>query len=57
MSKNHPTRREVIKRAVYVAPAIVSLAAMPSFAQVGSGGKDKDKKPKKEKLSLTFGSL
>ena len=37
MSKKHPTRREVIKRAVYVAPAIVSLAAMPSFAMAGSG--------------------
>jgi hypothetical protein len=31
------TRREVMKRAAYIAPAILTLAAMPSFAQGGSG--------------------
>jgi hypothetical protein len=33
-----PTRRDVVKRGLYVAPAIVSLSVSPSFAQVASGG-------------------
>jgi hypothetical protein len=41
MSDERPTeqttRREVIKRAAYVAPAILTLAAFPAFAQGGSG--------------------
>ena len=32
------TRREVIKRAVYVAPVILTLAAVPAFARGGSEG-------------------
>ena len=31
------TRREVIKKAVYVTPVILTLAAKPSFARSGSG--------------------
>jgi hypothetical protein len=31
------TRREIVKKAVYVAPAILSLTASPAFAQRGSG--------------------
>jgi hypothetical protein len=31
------TRREIMKKAVYVAPAILTLAAAPSFAKGGSG--------------------
>lgn len=31
------TRRDVIKKLAYVAPAILTLQAMPSFAQGGSG--------------------
>ena len=34
-SKGH-TRREVLARAAYVAPAILTLVASPSFAQTGS---------------------
>jgi hypothetical protein len=33
------SRREIIKRAAYVAPAILTLAAVPAFASGGSGGK------------------
>jgi hypothetical protein len=44
------TRREIIKKAVYVAPAILSLTASPAFAQRGSGpprgDDDRDKRDK-----------
>jgi hypothetical protein len=52
------TRREIIKKAVYVAPAILSLTASPAFAQRGSGPprgdddrdkRDKDKPKDKDK--------
>ena len=36
------TRREVIKKAAYIAPVILTLAAVPSFAAMGS------KEPKKK---------
>jgi len=57
MSDKHPTiletqtsRREVIKKAAYMTPVILTLAAVPSFAAKGSGWKeDKEKKYKKEK--------
>jgi hypothetical protein len=32
------TRREVLKRAAYAAPVVLSLPAVPAFAQTGSGG-------------------
>ena len=31
------SRRAFVKKAAYVAPAILTLAAAPSFAKVGSG--------------------
>jgi len=31
------TRREIIKRAVYIAPVVLTLAAVPAFASGGSG--------------------
>lgn len=37
------SRREFIKRAAYVPPAILTLAAAPSYAKSGS---EKDKKEK-----------
>jgi hypothetical protein len=51
------TRREVLAKAVYMAPAIVTLPVLLSFASAGSGhdgddkdkGKDKDKKRDKRK--------
>jgi len=38
MSEEKPTRREIIKKAAYVVPLILTLVAVPAFAQVGSGG-------------------
>jgi hypothetical protein len=35
------TRREVIKRAAYIAPVILTLTAVPAFAGGGSGHKGK----------------
>jgi len=46
------SRREVMKKAAYVTPAILTLAAIPAFAANGSGGKEdkpKEDKPKKDK--------
>lgn len=37
MDEQTPTRREVLKTALYVTPVILTLAAAPSFAQAGSG--------------------
>jgi hypothetical protein len=31
------TRREVLRKGLFVAPAILTLAAVPSFASAGSG--------------------
>jgi hypothetical protein len=48
-SAERGTRREIVKKAVYVAPAILSLTASPAFAQRGSGAPDKDKDKDKPK--------
>jgi hypothetical protein len=37
MSEQEIARREVIQRAMYVAPAVLTLVAIPAFASVGSG--------------------
>jgi hypothetical protein len=37
MHEKRITRREVIKKAAYITPAILTLAAMPAFAKNGSG--------------------
>ena len=37
MSEAQPTRREVLRRAVYVTPLIITLPVLPSFASEGSG--------------------
>ena len=42
------SRRDFVKKAAYVAPAVLTLAAAPEFAKAGST-KDKDPKPPKEK--------
>lgn len=54
MSTSSESRRDFVKRAAYVAPAILTLAAAPDFAKAGSvkgggGGKDKDKGKEKPK--------
>ena len=43
------SRREVMKKAAYVTPAILTLAAMPAFAAKGSGGKEDRPKRNKER--------
>jgi hypothetical protein len=46
------TRREVLTRAAYMAPAIVTAPVLLSFASAGSGhpdDKDKDKDKNKDK--------
>ena len=37
MNKKHPTRRTVLKKALYTAPVLLTLPALPSFAAAGSG--------------------
>ena len=37
MSEKRLTRREAIKKAAYITPVILTLAALPSFASTGSG--------------------
>jgi hypothetical protein len=34
------TRREVIKKALFVVPVILTLPAVPAFASVGSGNQN-----------------
>ena len=43
------TRRELLKRAAFVPPVILTLPVLPSFARAGSNYKDKDDKNKKDK--------
>jgi|RhiMetStandDraft_4_1073278.scaffolds.fasta_scaffold1257700_2 hypothetical protein len=57
--EQHASRREVMKKAAYMAPAILTLAAIPAFAAKGSGWKnDKPKKPRQllEKYVTLFGT-
>jgi hypothetical protein len=42
------TRREVLRKGLFVAPTILTLAAVPSFASAGSD-KYKEEKEEKEK--------
>jgi hypothetical protein len=44
MPEQQPGRREVMKKALYVTPFILTLPVVPDFAAAGSGGKE-DKKP------------
>lgn len=37
MAEKRLTRRDAIKKVVYITPFILTLAATPSFAQSGSG--------------------
>jgi hypothetical protein len=39
------SRREFVKKAAYVAPAVLTLAAAPSFARAGSSKSGKEDKP------------
>ena len=50
MAQCNESRRQFVKRAVYVTPAVLSLAAAPEYAKAGSV-KDPGKKPPKDKPS------
>jgi len=36
------TRRDVLRKAVFIAPVIITLPVIPSFAKAGSDGADED---------------
>ena len=42
MTDEQDSRRELLKKAAYVAPAILTLKVAPAFAQSGSGFAEKD---------------
>ncbi len=46
------TRRELLKKGAYAAPAILTLAAVPAFADHGSGRPTKKKGKKKAKRKV-----
>jgi hypothetical protein len=50
MAEQEITRREVIQRAVYVAPAIVTLVAIPTFASAGSGAESRHRGERLQEL-------
>jgi hypothetical protein len=41
MFEQPSTRRDVLQKAAYVTPAILTLAALPSFASAGSGNNNR----------------
>jgi hypothetical protein len=46
MSNQDPSRRTFVKKAAYLAPAMLTLTASPAFARMGSGkGPPKGKPP------------
>lgn len=56
MNVTPETRRAFVKKAAYVAPVVLTLAAAPAFAKAGSEKGDKADKgdhPKKPKKSLS----
>jgi hypothetical protein len=44
MSEERITRRDVIKRAAYITPVILTFLAAPSFASGGSGRDERDER-------------
>jgi hypothetical protein len=51
MSDHQPSRRKFVKKAVYVAPAILSLNVAPAYAKAGSLKPPREKPPKPIELS------
>lgn len=49
MKKHDPSRRDFVKKAAYVAPAVLSLQAFSSVAKAGSNKAPPTKKPKEPK--------
>ncbi len=52
MFEERLTRREVIKRAAYITPVILTVLAAPSFASGGSGGSGRDERDRREKKDV-----
>jgi hypothetical protein len=48
MSEERITRREIIKKAAYITPVILTLLAAPSFASGGSGRDERDEKDERD---------
>jgi hypothetical protein len=48
MKKVQASRREFVKKAAYVPPAILTLAVAPSYAKAGSEKEEKVKEKEKE---------
>jgi len=49
MTPDQITKRELLKKAAYIAPAILTLKAVASFASNGSGQAELDRKNEKRK--------
>ena len=52
VTNHEPSRRQFVKKAVYLAPVILSLAMVPSYAKAGSEkdkGKDKNEHKNKDR--------
>jgi hypothetical protein len=47
ISKHGTSRREFVKKAAYIAPAIITLQAAPSYARAGSEKHHRTKHPQK----------
>ncbi len=43
------TKRNFVKKAAYTAPAIVTMAAIPSFASAGSGFQQQNRNPNRNR--------
>jgi hypothetical protein len=48
MSEERITRREIIKKAAYMTPVILTLLAAPSFASGGSGRDERDERDERK---------
>ena len=48
MTEKQISKRELLKKAAYVAPAILTLNAVPSFASSGSGLSEKEEESKEK---------
>lgn len=53
MEQTSETRRNFVKKAAYVAPAILTLRAAPSYAKSGSEKRDKDSKDKTKPVLMS----
>jgi hypothetical protein len=48
MSEERITRREIIKKAAYITPVILTILAAPSFASGGSGIDERDERDERK---------